>query len=82
MSGKVIILRPMIFELAVVFAAGYIVGKYTQANVPTIAETRQLILDTQATGEVIDVPATLGKKPAISYDGDTVSIRIPRRRNR
>lgn len=81
MSQKVI-LRPMLFELAAMFAAGYVVGKYTSRDVPTIAEARQLALELQPKGEVVDVEAMVGKKPFVSVDSDQIRITLPRRQKR
>lgn len=82
MSGTRVILRPMLFELAAMFAAGYVVGKYTQQNVPTIAEARAVALEAAEHGEIVDVENMVGKKPFLSYDGEMLHVNIGKARRR
>ena len=68
-------MRPFAIELAAMFAAGYVVGKYTQMNVPTIAEARELIQQ----DPTIDPERLLKKKPFVSYSDNTISINLGKR---
>lgn len=73
-----IVLRPMFFELAVVFAAGFIIGHYTNTRVPTTAELEELLKDVpdQVRVETIEK----AKEPMVQYNNGVLSLNITKGR--
>lgn len=76
--GQYAAIRPMIFELAIMFAAGYVVGHYSNINIPTAAEVANEMAKINAAKgtqlPVNNIPPV--KRPIIEYDNGQIRFNI------
>lgn len=70
-----VVIRPYLFEVGVVFLAGYFVGKYANLNIPTIAEVKEIV----ATTPEVDVEMLTKRKPWVQYGNGQLVFNLGRR---
>lgn len=73
-----VILRPYFVELAMAFAAGYVVGRYLNVDTPTVAELENILKDVPDETKVEVVEAS--RKPMIQYNNGVVSVNLKKGR--
>ena len=78
MKASKVILRPYFIELAMAFAAGYVVGRYLNTATPTVAELENIIRDVPDETKVEVVEAS--KKPMVQYNNGVLSLNLTKGR--
>lgn len=78
MKASKVILRPYFIELAMAFAAGYVVGRYLNTVTPTVAELENIIRDVPDETKVEVVEAS--KKPMVQYNNGVLSLNLTKGR--
>lgn len=73
-----VVLRPLFFELAVVFAAGFIIGHYTNTKTPTTAELEELLRDVPEEKRIETIEEA--KKPMVQYNNGVLSLNLTKGR--
>lgn len=73
-----IVLRPLFIELAMAFAAGYVIGHYTNSAMPTMAELEELLKDIPDKTKIEAVEEA--KKPMVQYNNGVLSLNLTKGR--